>query len=99
VSRRSTLSAALGLAQRPRRAPELQLLHRYLDTWTGVGDIVVGRFRQGWDLQLTGYGNDHWWATFWSTGESHSIPGGSAWEPAPWMAMQKAAWAALRERQ
>jgi hypothetical protein len=40
-ARRSTLHAALAFAQLPPHAPELQLLHRYLDSWHGVGDVVV----------------------------------------------------------
>jgi hypothetical protein len=31
----------------------------WLDTWSGVGRIAVGMYRQGWDLQLTGYGDNH----------------------------------------
>jgi len=34
------MTAALGFAQHD--APELQLLHRWLDSWRGIGDIVVG---------------------------------------------------------
>ena len=49
---RSGLRAALGFLQLPSRAPELRLLHRWLDTWSGVGLIAVGLLRQGWDLQL-----------------------------------------------
>ena len=90
-----TLRAALGLLQLPPRAPELQLLHHWLDSWTGVGLIAVGLRRQGWDLQLTQYGDGNWRATFYVTGAAHSIVGGSAWEPAPWRAVQKAAWEAL----
>jgi len=34
--------------------------------------------RAGWNLQLTEYGDDHWRATFYVTGQAHSIVGGSA---------------------
>jgi hypothetical protein len=51
----------------------------------------VGLHRQGWDLQLTQYGDGNWRATFSVTGVAHSIVGGSAWEPTPWWA----AWAAV----
>jgi hypothetical protein len=51
--RRSLLAAAVGFLQLEPRAPELRLLHRWLDCWRGIGDIVVGMHRQGWDLQLT----------------------------------------------
>jgi hypothetical protein len=53
--------------------------------------------RGGWDLQLTEYGDGHWRATFYVTGQAHSIVGGTAWEPAPWRAVQWAAWDALRK--
>jgi hypothetical protein len=84
--------------QLPPRAPELRLLHRWLDSWTGVGLIAVGLHRQGWDLQLTQYGDGHWRANFFPVGIAHSIVGGSAWEPAPWTAVQRAAWAAVKSR-
>ena len=29
--------------------------------------------REGWDLQLTEYGDGHWRATFYVTGIAHSI--------------------------
>jgi len=40
-TRRANLTAALGFLQFPPRAPELRLLHRWLDTWTGLGLAVV----------------------------------------------------------
>ena len=54
-------------------------------------------FRQGWDLQLTEYGDGHWRATFYVTGQAHSIVGGSAWERTPWWAVQRAAWDVIRK--
>jgi len=44
ISRLATLRAAFGFLQVAPRAPELRrrLLHRWLDTWTGLGLIVVG---------------------------------------------------------
>jgi hypothetical protein len=89
--RLATLRAALGFLQLAPRAPELRLLHRWLDTWAGLGLITVGLHRVGWDLQLTQYGDGHWRATFYVTGQAHSIVGGSAWEPTPWRAVQIAA--------
>ena len=81
--RLAALRAALGFLQLPPRAPELRHLHRWLDSWTGVGLIAVGLHRQGWDLQLTQYGDGKWRATFCVTG---------AWEPTPWRAVQQAGW-------
>jgi hypothetical protein len=51
--RASLLRAAVGFALVPPTEPELRLLHRWLDSWRGVGDIAVGMHRQGWDLQPT----------------------------------------------
>jgi len=89
-ARRPALRAALGFAQIAPGAPELHLLHRWLDTWTGLGAIVAGLHRQGWDLQLTQYGDGTWRATFYVTDHAHSIVGGSAWESTAWTAAQLA---------
>jgi hypothetical protein len=50
--RLARLRAALGFLQLPPRAPELRLLHRWLDTWSGLGLIVAGMTRQGFQLGL-----------------------------------------------
>lgn len=92
-----TLTAVLAFAQLPPHVPELQLLHRWLDSWRGIGQIAEGMHRQGWDLQLTEYGDGQWRATFYVTGQAHSIVGGSAWEPTPWAGAQRAAWHALNK--
>jgi hypothetical protein len=63
-------------------------VRRRLDSWTGIGLIVLGMQHQAWDIQLTAYGNGYWRATFYVTGMAHSIVGGSAWEPTPWRAVQ-----------
>ena len=89
------LRAALAAVLVPGTAPELGLAHRWLDNWRGVGQIAEGMHRAGRDLQLTEYGDDHWRATFYVTGQAHSIVGGSAWEPTTWRAVQRAAWATL----
>src|SRR5678815_1784311 len=89
------LRAALAAALTPGVAPELALVHRWLDGWRGVGQIAEGMHRAGWDLQLTEYGDGHWRATFYVTGQAHSIVAGTAWEPSAWMALQRAAWAVV----
>lgn len=33
---------------------------RWLDSWRGVGNVAAGIHRQGWDLQLTEYGDGRW---------------------------------------
>ena len=93
--RRARLYAALGFLKLPPTEPELRLLHGWLDTWAGLGLVAAGMQRQGWDLQLTAYGDGSWRATFWVTGMPHSIAGGSAWERAPWRAVQRAGWAVV----
>jgi hypothetical protein len=57
-----------------------------------------GMHRQGYDLQLTQYDERGWRATFYTTGMEHSPTSatGSAWEPTPWRATNRAAWEALR---
>jgi hypothetical protein len=51
-----------------------------------IGRIVVGMARQGYDLQLTRYGEEGWRATLYPAGRGHSVTSavGSAWEREPW---------------
>jgi hypothetical protein len=95
-SRQRLLRAALDFLQLEPGAPDLELLHRWLDTWSGIGAIAGGMHRAGWDLQLTRYGDGYWRATFRVTGFAHSIMGGSAWEATAWRAVQRAGWQTLR---
>jgi len=46
----------------------LWALRTWLDSWTGIGHVVVGMHRQGYDLQLTQYDERGWRATFYTTG-------------------------------
>jgi hypothetical protein len=32
---------------------ELRVLHSWLSTWTGIGHVIAGMHRQGYDVQLT----------------------------------------------
>jgi hypothetical protein len=93
-ARARLLGAAVGFALVPSTEPELQLLHQWLDCWRGIGDVVRGMTRQGWDLQLTEYDAEDWRATFFAANQAHSIVGGSAWETT-WRAVQRAAWETL----
>jgi len=95
ASRARLLRAAVGFALMPPDAPELRLLHEWLDTWRGIGAGVRGMTRQGWDVQLTEYEAEHWRATFFVASQAHSIVGGTAWEQTPWRAVQRAAWETL----
>jgi hypothetical protein len=95
--RLATLRAALGFLQIRPHAPELQLLHRWLDSWMGVGLIVVGVERQGLRFSLTGTSPRA------SGGRSFSAQKpdcgrrwGTASRRAPWRATQIAAWAAVK---
>lgn len=92
--RLATLRAALGFLQLERAAPELQLLHRWLDTWTGVGLITVGVERQGYRLSLSHIAEDEWRATF--TSDPMIAAAGYGVAATPWQAVQVAARAALR---
>jgi hypothetical protein len=78
--------------------PELvRLLRGWLGGWPGIGRITTGMARHGFDLQLTRYGDEGWRATFFAAGVAHSLTAavGSAWEPTPWQAVKRAAWATL----
>ena len=77
--------------------PVLLAMHRWLDTWRGIGHLAVGMARQGYDLQLTRYDDRGWRATYFASGMEHSPTSatGTAWEPTPWRAVQQAAWEVL----
>ena len=73
------LRAALAAVLVQAEAPELALVHRWLDNWHGVGLLSVGLHRTGYDLDLRQYGDGHRQASFYVTGFAHSILAGSAW--------------------
>jgi len=79
----------------PDNAPEVQLVRRGLDSWSGVGLVLAGMAHQDYDVQLTAYAASDWRATFYPVGIAHSIVVGSAYEPTPWLAVQRAAWETL----
>src|SRR6266404_3296981 len=93
ADRRARLAAALGFLALEPRASELQLLHRWADTWRGVGDVVVGMERQGYRLHLTNIEAGTWRATF--SHDSLAAAEGFGAAPTPWAAVQRAAWKAL----
>jgi hypothetical protein len=97
--RRHLLRAAVGFALVPPTEPELRLLHRWMDSWRGVGDVVTGMNRQGYWLHLSNIDAGTWRATF--SRESMTSADGFGAGDTPWRAVQRAAWAALgsaRER-
>src|SRR5215470_6435156 len=91
------LRAALGFALVPPTEPLLRLLHRWLDTWSGIGHVVAGMARQGYDLELRRYDGQGWRAAFFPSGFEHSLTAhaGTAFAPSPWQAVQNAAGDAL----
>jgi hypothetical protein len=101
TARARLMLAALGFLKLEvlpeKMPPALLALHRWLDSWAGIGAVERGMYRQGYDLSLTRYANDDWRATFYNSGKKHSPTSatGSAWEPMPWRAVQRAAWEAL----
>jgi hypothetical protein len=90
------LCAALAAALVPDNAPEVQLVRRWLDNWSGVGLVLAGMASQGWGVHLTACAACGWRATFFPVGSAHSIVGCSAWAPTPWRAVQRAWWAAVK---
>ena len=75
---------------------ELAMLHAWLDSWSGLGAIVVGMRRHGYDVSLTSDENG-WRATFLHRSYLMRPWVGQVlrWSPTPWRAVQEAAWRAL----
>jgi hypothetical protein len=93
--REAALRAALGFLQLPPRSPELRLLHRWLDTWTGLGLVVVGVERQGLRFSLIHIGENEWRAVFMKS--PMFAPVGFGVAKTPWQAVQQAAWSAVKK--
>jgi hypothetical protein len=91
--REANLKCALGFLRLPSTEPELRLLHRWLDTWTGLGLITVGVECQGYRLSLTHITEGEWRATFQAN--PMWAPAGFGVGPTPWKAVQAAAWVAM----
>src|SRR5947208_4173559 len=98
IDRRATLAAALGLLALEPRAPELQLLHRWLHSWRGIGDVIVGMQRHGYQVSLGKHGAGQWIAVFYvgHGGQQAIEAAGTAQAATPWTAGQRVAWQALR---
>ena len=99
ATRRALLTAALGFRaiERRYRPDPAGALEKYLDSWRGLGDVVVGMHAQGFDVELRQLGK-HWRANFYATGMAHSVGYGSGWEATPWGAVSRAAWQAICDR-
>jgi len=98
-SRGRRLRAALAAVLVKARAPELALLHRWLDSWAGIGLVVVGMAHQGFQVSLGDHGAGRWIAVFYQGGGGHQPieAAGTAQEATPWGAVQKAAWETLNK--
>src|SRR2546427_11103850 len=94
--RRALLLAALAAVRVKTQAPEFAILHAWLDSWSGLGLIVLGMHRHGYDLSLT-HDRNGWRATFLH--RSHVlypwVGQVLCWRPTPWRAIQGAAWRVL----
>ena len=88
-----TLRAALGFLELRPCEPEVQLLHRWLDTWEGLGLVTVGVERLGYRLSLSHITEGEWRAQF----SAHPMWASAGYGVAatPWGAVQRAAWAAV----
>jgi hypothetical protein len=63
-ARARLLRTAVGFVLVPPTEPELRLIHRWLDSCRGVGDVVMGMNRQGYWLRLSNVDAGTWRATF-----------------------------------
>jgi hypothetical protein len=89
----------LGFREPPGGAAVVpRALQQWLGGWRGIGRIVVGMSRQGYDVVLTQYGAEGWRATFYPAGRAHSATraAGTGWAATPGEAVQQAAWETLR---
>ena len=88
--RAANLRAALAFLRLPSAEPELHLMHRWLDTWTGVGLITVGVEWQGDRLVLSYITEGEWRAQFISDPMVSAAGFGVA--ATLWQAVRLAAW-------
>jgi hypothetical protein len=92
------LRAALAVLV-PDNAPELRLVRGWLDSWSGIGLVVVGMAHQGFQVSLGEHGARRWIAVFFHGNGGHEplAAEGMAQERTPWRAVQKAAWETLNK--
>jgi hypothetical protein len=94
--RPTELAAALVTAQLPPEAPEGHVLRAWLDTWSGVGQVLGAMTELEYHVRMnqSPFG---WWAEF-CRAEVNPAPRwiGRAHDAAPWRAVQRAALETLR---
>jgi hypothetical protein len=93
--RAANLRAALGFLRLRANARDLRLLHRWLDSWSGIGLVTVGMYRQGYRLSLSQIAEGEWRASFGTS--AMFAPSGYGVAPTPWRAVQDAAWSVVKQ--
>jgi hypothetical protein len=93
--REANLKCALAALRLTSSEPELNLVHRWLDTWTGLGLITVGVERQGLFLSLSHITEGEWRAVFMGP-NAMLAPKGFGVAVTPWRAVQDAAWRVIK---
>src|SRR5437867_12155043 len=90
------LRAAVGFALARQDEPELRLLHHWLDCWRGIGDVVTGMKRQGYEFSIGDHGGQ-WIAVFYEGHGGYETlnAAGTAQAATPWRATQRTAWDTL----
>jgi hypothetical protein len=91
------LRAALAAVLVKAPAPDLTLVHRWLDTWAGIALVVVGMAHRGYQVSLGDHGVARWIAVFYRPGGGHEpvVAAGTAQEATARRAVQRAAREAL----
>src|SRR5688572_21701854 len=93
LRRRFSHRAAEASVPAPARAPALRLLRRWLDTWAGLGLVVVGVERQGLRFSLSHIAEGEWRASFMAraTFIAHPLfaPAGFGGAKTPWRTVQR----------
>ena len=95
--RRALLVAALGFLRLEPvpRVPALAALHHYMDSWAGIGRVVVPLDRDGHRLMLSKIAAGEWRAQF--SRDAMTSPSGYGVAATPWQAVQRAAWATTKK--
>src|SRR5688572_17582685 len=101
--RRPLLRAALGFAQLELEPapPALGALKAWLGSWAGIGAIITGMLRQGFDVDLRSHEHrlhDRGWRAVFLHRDHVTRPWVGQvlrWWDTPWAAVQDAAWRAL----